>query len=240
ALTSLSLGRNRLGSHGCQQLADSLESNHALRLLDLSNNAAGSGVLSSTGEARDILRRIQVLLQRNRAPQKIITLRALTLPGSSIEEADPLGGFDTSAQEETLPQSPSKIAGSANLLRISCTGISGDELAALQLASSEPLAELRAQLAARLELPKSRLALLLADGRLLGKADDRRQLLDLWPRRRASDAKNADQEGDPCGAEDCGLRGGSSCSAAADLGVNLSERQYNLSERQHATRTLST
>eukprot|EP00931_Biecheleriopsis_adriatica_P088556 TRINITY_DN62851_c0_g1_i1.p1 TRINITY_DN62851_c0_g1~~TRINITY_DN62851_c0_g1_i1.p1 ORF type:complete len:443 (+),score=124.99 TRINITY_DN62851_c0_g1_i1:42-1370(+) len=171
ALTSLSLGRNRVGSHGLQQLADALEVNYTLKTLDLTSNSGHAG-WSLAGDSRaSAHKRVQALLQRNRAPRKVVTLRALRLP----EPPD-----SPPSSPEAAAAGAHGLSGCAAQLRVSCTNMAGVELAELVLDSCSDVRAMREELAARLEKPKPMLALLLPEGHLLQKADDRRQLLDVF------------------------------------------------------------
>jgi len=177
ALTSLSLGRNCVGNQGVKQLLDALENNYTLRILDLTSNSVSRPGWSIAGDGRTAnQKRLQALLQRNRAPRKVVTLRAqLQSPRSSESELQ-VGGAqlpqrtdDTSLDVLSVPQ----------MLHISCTSMAGTVLTELVLDASKGLRELREELAGRLGLPKPQLALLLPDGRLL-RARDHRSLMEIF------------------------------------------------------------
>eukprot|EP00930_Biecheleria_cincta_P040645 TRINITY_DN27844_c0_g1_i1.p1 TRINITY_DN27844_c0_g1~~TRINITY_DN27844_c0_g1_i1.p1 ORF type:complete len:456 (-),score=78.36 TRINITY_DN27844_c0_g1_i1:27-1394(-) len=175
ALTSLSLGRNRVGGQGCKHLADALEVNYALRMLDLSSNSGSLAGWSYTSDGRaraTANKRIQALLQRNRAPRKVITLRASLL---SPPESPP-----SSPEAEAIHAKTSGAALTTAPIQVSCTTMAGTDLAELALEPEGSVKELRQEIATRLGIPKPRFVLLLPDGRMLTKADDPRQLIDVF------------------------------------------------------------
>lgn len=175
ALTSLSLGRNRVGGQGCKHLADALEGNYALRMLDLSSNSGSLAGWSYTSDGRaraTAHKRIQALLQRNRAPRKVITLRATLL---SPPESPP-----SSPEAEAVNSMTSATAGMIAPLQVTCTNMAGADLAELSLEQEGSVKDLQQAIATRLGMPKPRFALLLPNGRMLTKADDPRHLIDVF------------------------------------------------------------
>ncbi|CAE6915819.1 DED1 [Symbiodinium sp. CCMP2456] len=119
----------------------------------------------------------EALLQRNRAPRKVVTLRAQLQSPRSSESEFQVGGDQL--PERTDDKSLDALASALQTLHISCTSMAGTVLTELALDASKGLRELREELAARLGLPKPQLALLLPDGRLL-KARDHRSLMEIF------------------------------------------------------------
>lgn len=164
-LTSLGLGRNRISDAGCRELAKALEENHTLVALDLSNNADLTRA-AATGQA--CYREVQALLRRNKAPTKVLTLRAQSWTEEDEKErprppscGEPRAEVTAKECEQPLPP-----------LRISATNIAGCEVAVVRADPQRELATVRAEIAARVNMPKQRVALVLPDGRLLGRAED--------------------------------------------------------------------
>lgn len=169
-LETLSLDGNQVGDVGAGAFAQTLRMNETLTSLGLGKNRIrrlGCSNLADALEDNHTLRaleitdidmdtplklRLQKLLKRNKGPSKVVTLSA------SLQ--------DSSA---------------SMMCTVSCTGLTGAELSRFEdLRTDHSLMEFRRKLAVQLQMPKQKLALILPDGRCLGKSEDKKDLAELF------------------------------------------------------------